>query len=49
MYKDIEEQQAREKLFEDLIEQAFLKALINGDQQSLAYCWLRANYQGGEH
>ena len=34
-----------EALFEDLIEQAYLEALIDGDQQTLAYCWLRSNHQ----
>jgi hypothetical protein len=49
MYEETEEQYQAEALFADLIEQAYLEALIDGEQQSLAYCWVRANYQYKEH
>ena len=39
----------REALFEDLLEQAYLDALIDGEQQTLAYYWLRANHQSRVH
>jgi len=44
MYEETENQYQAEELFADLIEQAYLDALIGGDQQTLAYCWLRANH-----
>ena len=33
----------------DLLEAAFLESQIDGEQQSLAYCWVRANHQPYEH
>ena len=32
-------------MFEDLLEGAFLDALISGQQQTLAYLWLQSNPQ----
>ena len=43
MYEETDNQYQAEALFEDPLEQAYLEALIDGDQQSLAYCWVRAN------
>ena len=34
-----------EGVFEDLLEGAFLDALIDGQQQALAYLWLQSNPQ----
>ena len=42
MYED-------EDFFAEVIEQAYLEAQIDGDQQDLAYLWLRTNYQDWEH
>jgi hypothetical protein len=49
MYEETENKYQAEALFDDLIEQAYLEALIDGEQQSLAYCWLRTNHQPYEH
>lgn len=34
-----------EGVFEDLLEEAFLDALISGQQQTMAYLWLHSNPQ----
>ena len=34
-----------EGMFEDLLEGAFLDALVSGQQQALAYLWLQSNPQ----
>ena len=36
MYQDVEDHYLIESLFQDLLEQAYLEALIDGEQQSLA-------------
>ena len=45
----MEEQQAREELFTDLIESAYLGVQIDGVKLSLAYTWLSVNNQLWEH
>jgi len=45
MYEKIGKQVEAESLFEDLLEQAYLESLIDGEQQSLAYVWRRTNPQ----
>ncbi len=49
MFENIENQYKVEALFEDLLEQAYLESLIDGEQQALAYLWLRANHALSEH
>ena len=49
MYEDIEAQQQAEAYFEDVIERAYLEELIDGNQQFLAFLWLRTNLDYKEH
>ena len=43
MFEETDDQYQAEALFEDLIESAYLEALIDGEQQKLAYLWLANN------
>ena len=43
MFDLVENRFAREELFADLLEEAYLRGLIDGDSQSLAYLFLVTN------
>ena len=43
MYEDVDQVQAAEDLFGDLIESGYLAGIITGEQQSLVYGWIRSN------
>lgn len=45
MFQDIDQVQAAEDLFGDLIESAYLAGLISGEQQFLVYESIRTNEQ----
>ena len=47
--EDIDRQTDAEDQFADLLEQAFLAGIINGEAQALAYLGLRSNHQDYDH
>ena len=49
LFAVVQEQTDKEKVFGDLIEIAYLEAQIDGEQQLLAFLWLRASDWDKEH